>query len=655
MQGLAPWSPKPYVKPPGLRWRLETDTTVSSGITRIHSNAWCHLHHIRGWCESRCPYIITLKGLLSDKVIAGSNTLPTANACAYSAFQRCPSQLKCTHSCSFLLAISTQGCSTSFDTSSYHHSSAPPNLSSDSCSLIQHMAQSQRHLAPISANEKENMAFRFLASLVNSPSWQDTISFANDHNQTLAHLAVLFRYTALLEKLVEWGMNLDVQDLNGFTALHCAYLCEDWECVRLLRCAGADEDLEDNLGRLPVDIYSPSIGHTRASTPSSDGTSSPPRILSEEEDWESVPRTALQASSFEEAGIVKGQPGPEAHTSNSHSKGTPLVVSLSSPSSDASNDSWIQSFDEKVQILDSPTGPTSSAPLQSRQVGQPSRVNQHATHYPPATSASTGPFHLHESTREPAPARHPSPGTPVSDLTSSLPLSEAGLPFQRLMNHRGGSGSDLSSAYPPSHCTSPMSTPSPMPPETPLQSSWSYHSPQMHRPDSSASYHQNMLHAASEAKGQRPHWPSPSLSHASMRYDPPSHPPPHWLRFGAITPYLDEKSQKETVDERKVLTGSSHLAPPPFPPPVHESGYAHAQQSKVEKNKNQYKKDDIRERETTHTQGNASWMSAEKEKDRHVRRSAERELTPVDGHGQAKGHVNSQQRGRQHYTQHRNS
>lgn len=72
-----------------LRWRLETDAALSSGITRLHSGACCQRHRIRGWCQFPCPYIITLMHLLSDRVTAGSNTLPTVNACASPAFSRC--------------------------------------------------------------------------------------------------------------------------------------------------------------------------------------------------------------------------------------------------------------------------------------------------------------------------------------------------------------------------------------------------------------------------------------------------------------------------------------------------------------------------------------------------------------------------------------
>lgn len=547
--------------------------------------------------------------------------------------------------------MSTQDGSTPLESLDHFLPPQPPNFSPDNYAMIHHMAQSQSHFAPISANEMENLAFRFLMSLVGSPNWRDTISYVNGHHQTLGHLAVLFRYTALLEKLVEWGVDLDVQDLNGFTALHCAYLCKEWECVRILRCAGADEVLEDNLGRLPVDIYSPRTGYTRASTPSSDGTSSPARISSEgEDDWENIPGDPLHPSGLEVPGVVKGQPASEAHTSDSHSGGKPSVISVSSPSSGDPNDSWVKKFDEKVRIIHSPINPTSTFPSQSRPVAQGSQLGRHTTPYPPSTSVSTRSFYLHEPTRELATSHHPSPGTPTSDLTSSLPLSDAGPPFSRAMSQRGESSGDLSSIYPPSHSISPMSTPSPMPPATPLQSSWSYYlSLQMHRPDSSASYHQNMPHARSEARVQQLRRPSRSPCRTGIRYDPPPYPPPVWSRFGAITPYLDEKAQKETVDERRVFIGSSHLSPSPSPPPVHESEYARMKHLKVEKNDKEYK-DDIPAPETT--KGNTSWV---KEKERLGHRFAEHTLTPIDAHGRAKHQVNLQQRGRHYHTQHGDS
>ena len=36
-----------------------------------------------------------------------------------------------------------------------------------------------------------------------------------EHHQTLAHLVVLFRYTTLLDKVAQWGIDVDEQVING--------------------------------------------------------------------------------------------------------------------------------------------------------------------------------------------------------------------------------------------------------------------------------------------------------------------------------------------------------------------------------------------------------------------------------------------------------
>jgi len=199
-----------------------------------------------------------------------------------------------------------------------------------------------------------------------------------------------------------------------------------------------------------VDVYSSRTGSIRASTPSSDGASSPVRLQNEDDDWENITRDTSQISSLDVSEVVKDPQSSRVHTSDYHSTGKPLIVSLALPSSADPNDSWIKAFGGKVQITDPPVDLTSSP---SRQVAQLSRLGQYATPYPPTTSV---PFRPHDSARGPPTAHYPSPGTPTSDLTSSLPLSETGPSFRRVMNHRGESGSDLSSVYPPSLCTSPM-------------------------------------------------------------------------------------------------------------------------------------------------------------------------------------------------------
>ena len=151
----------------------------------------------------------------------------------------------------------------------------------------------------IDAGELEGWILRFLTSIADKPSWEHTVSLVNEHNQTLAHLAVLSRYTSLLKKVAEWGIDVDVQDVNGFTALHCAYLCGDLDSVGILKGYGADEDIQDNLERRPLDMYTPSTSDTSRGSPLSDRiSSSAQRPTAGEEDCETVSMASSQPSSF---------------------------------------------------------------------------------------------------------------------------------------------------------------------------------------------------------------------------------------------------------------------------------------------------------------------------------------------------------------------
>ena len=151
----------------------------------------------------------------------------------------------------------------------------------------------------IDAGELERWILRFLASLADKPSWENTVSLVNEHNQTLAHLAVLSRYTTLLKKVAQWGIDVDVQDMNGFTALHCAYLCGDLDSVGILKGYGADEDIQDDLGRRPLDMYTLSTSDPGGGSPSSDCTSSSAQGPTPGEgDCETVSMASSQPSSF---------------------------------------------------------------------------------------------------------------------------------------------------------------------------------------------------------------------------------------------------------------------------------------------------------------------------------------------------------------------
>ena len=190
----------------------------------------------------------------------------------------------------------------------------------------------------------EGWTIRCLTSLADTPSWQNTVSLVNEHHQTLAHLAVLFRYTTLLRKVAEWGIDVDVQDVNGFTALHGAYLCGDLDSVEVLKGYGADEDIEDNFGRRPLDMFIPSTNDLGRGSPSSDRTSSSAqRPTTSEEDWESVSMASSQPSSFSNHETTTDLPASRhqpLHTRELTISSSIILASLSMPST-AGNNSFL--------------------------------------------------------------------------------------------------------------------------------------------------------------------------------------------------------------------------------------------------------------------------------------------------------------------------
>ena len=191
-------------------------------------------------------------------------------------------------------------------------------------------AQPTSQFFSIGAGEMEGWTLRFLASLADTPNWENTVSLVNDHHQTIAHLAVLFRYTTLLKQVAQWGIDVDVQDVNGFTALHFAYLCGDLDSVRVLKGYGADEDIQDNLGRRPLDMYTPS---TNRGSPSSDHTSSSSqRLTTGEGDWERVSMASSQPGSFSNHETTMGLPASRHQPLHTRGLATSSNVIPASPS-----------------------------------------------------------------------------------------------------------------------------------------------------------------------------------------------------------------------------------------------------------------------------------------------------------------------------------
>ena len=102
-----------------------------------------------------------------------------------------------------------------------------------------------------SHDEVETAIIQALAPLQDTLDFGEIISKTNEYKQTLAHFAVCFEYTRLLRRLVEWNIDLTIADVNGFTALHCAYKEGNRACVDLLLAKGASETVLDALGRAP--------------------------------------------------------------------------------------------------------------------------------------------------------------------------------------------------------------------------------------------------------------------------------------------------------------------------------------------------------------------------------------------------------------------
>jgi hypothetical protein len=109
----------------------------------------------------------------------------------------------------------------------------------------------------------ESAFLEILSTIKHIPDFSQHLAAVNEYGQSLLHLAVHLRYRQLVHHLVEWGAGLDIQDINGFTALHCAHLCEDDSTVTILTRSGASLSILDALGRLPTDLFArPIVGNT---------------------------------------------------------------------------------------------------------------------------------------------------------------------------------------------------------------------------------------------------------------------------------------------------------------------------------------------------------------------------------------------------------
>ena len=110
----------------------------------------------------------------------------------------------------------------------------------------------------------ESAFLGILSALEHLPDFPRLLATVNEQSQTLLHLATHLRYRELVQKLIHWGIDPDIKDVNGSTALHAAYLCGDLFVVGLLEAEAATLFVLDELGRPPAQLA--------ASISSKDGT-----------------------------------------------------------------------------------------------------------------------------------------------------------------------------------------------------------------------------------------------------------------------------------------------------------------------------------------------------------------------------------------------
>lgn len=111
----------------------------------------------------------------------------------------------------------------------------------------------------------ESAFLDILSALKPLPEFPRLLATVNEQGQTLLHLAVHLRYQELVQELIHWGIDPNIRDVNGFTALHAAYLCDDPFVVGFLEAEGATPFVLDELGRSPTELaasFSSAIGVT---------------------------------------------------------------------------------------------------------------------------------------------------------------------------------------------------------------------------------------------------------------------------------------------------------------------------------------------------------------------------------------------------------
>ena len=80
------------------------------------------------------------------------------------------------------------------------------------------------------------------------------ISHPTKTGQTLLHLAASSGFSSLVEFLIQRDIDIDAQDINGYTALHFAVLYRSQCCARQIINAGADKSICNKMGYTALEL-----------------------------------------------------------------------------------------------------------------------------------------------------------------------------------------------------------------------------------------------------------------------------------------------------------------------------------------------------------------------------------------------------------------
>jgi len=174
----------------------------------------------------------------------------------------------------------------------------------------------------------ESAFLDILSAIEPLPEFPRLLATVNEQGQTLLHLAVHLRYRELAQKLIHWGIDLNVKDVNGFTALHAAHLCDDPLVVGILEAAGATPFVLDELGRSPTELAA-SIPSANGIIAGKDGEMVPlvvghiNRSKEQSTDWAIPAKTQLTA-----CGLAAGTGHPLEYTTFCHTHNQLLTYYL---------------------------------------------------------------------------------------------------------------------------------------------------------------------------------------------------------------------------------------------------------------------------------------------------------------------------------------